>query len=172
MATKIKKKCTTYGWISWALIVALMTLLFWVAFLSDVGLNYYFSSDALYLPSLFRDLFEDGYTLNGWTLNQASNFFPDMLLFFLLNAVFGDFVMATFCYSVIQYFAIIWILYLLFKQLKPNLHPSTFAPAIFLFSSFLFLFFIDQNWWFSLFLNYNSFHNIAFIMSLICICLF
>ena len=172
MAIKINKFCKTYGWVIWALMVALMTLLFWFAFLSDIGLNYFFSSDALYLPSLYRDIFQDGYTLSGWTLGQASNFFPDMLLFFLLNALFGDFITAAFCYSVIQYFAIIVIFCLIFKQLKPNLHPSTFAPAIFLFASFLFLFFIDNNWYLSSLLNYNSFHNSAFIMALVCVWLF
>jgi len=172
MIATIKKYFTLYGWFIWGLIVAFMVLLFWFAFLSDNHLNYFFSSDTLYLPALYRDFFQDGYTLNGWRLNQASNFFPDMPLFFLLNGIFGDFITATFAYSIIQYFAIIFILYLIFKQVKPNLQPSTFVPAIFLFSSFLFLLFIDRNGWMSSLLNHNSFHNSAFIMSLLCVYLF
>jgi hypothetical protein len=61
---------------------------------------------------------------------------------------------------------------LIFKQLKQKLHPSTFAPAIFLFASWLFLLFIDHRFWESMLLNHNSFHNSAFVMALICIYLF
>jgi len=172
MMTKVKKICITHGWIVWALVVALIVLLYWFAFLSDLGKSMLFSSDALYLPSLYRDFFQDGYTLNGWTLNQASNFFPDMLLFFLLNAISGDFIIATFCYTVIQYFAIIYIFYLIFKQVKPISSLSTFAPAIFLFASYLFLAFIDTEIWEPMLLNQNSFHNSAFIMALLCVYLF
>ena len=172
MMTKIKRFNTTYGWIIWALIVALAVLLYWFAFLPDGGLNHFFSSDALYLPTLYRDIVQDGYSLNGWTLNQASNFFPDMLLFFMLNAVFGNFITASFCYSVIQYFGIIFIFYLIFKQLKPDSRPSTFVPAIFLFASYLFIYFIDNMVWESMLLNHNSYHNSPFIMALLCIYLF
>ncbi len=171
MITKIKQFCTAYGGIIWALIVALVALLFWFAYRTDLELSQFFSSDSLYLPALYRDFFQDGYSLNGWTLNQASNFFPDMLLFFILNALTGDFITATFCFSVIQYFTIILVMYLIFKQLKPNLHLSTFVPAILLFASFLFLFFIDRSWISSL-LMHNSWHTSAFAMSLICIYLF
>jgi len=170
MITKIKHICTTYGWLIWALTVALMTLLFWYAFQENI--RGFLSSDALYLPSLYRDIFEDGYTLNGWTLNQATNFFPDMMLFSMLNAISGNFVIAIFCYSVIQCFAIIFIFYLIFKQFKPQLHLSTFAPAILIFASFPFSLFIDDIHFFSAHLYHNSYHNSAFIMALVCVYLF
>jgi hypothetical protein len=171
MVTKIKTFFANYGGIIWALMVALLTLLFWFAFRTDEELSQFFSSDSLYLQALYRDFFQDGYTfLDGWTLNQASNIFPDMLLFFLLNSIFS-FTTATFCYSFIQFFGIVFIMYLIFRQIKPNLHLSTFAPAVCLFASFLFLFFIDRSWISSL-LNHNAWHDSAFVMSLICIYLF
>ena len=171
MIKKIKTFLTTYSGIIWALVVALVTLLFWFAFRTNEELSQFFSSDSLYLQALYRDFFQDGYTfLDGWSLNQASNIFPDMLLFFALNAVF-DFTTATFCYSIIQFFAIIFIMYLIFKQLNKNSHLSTFAPAIYLLASFFFTFFIDRSRISSL-LNHNAWHNSAFIMSLICIYLF
>jgi hypothetical protein len=167
----IKTFCTTYGEIIMALIVALVTLIWWFAFRTDEELSQFLSSDALYLPSLYRDFFQDGNSMIGWTFNQATNFFPDTMLFFILNALSGDFVVAIFCYAVIQYFAIIFIMYLIFKLIRPNLHPATFAPAILGFTAFLFLFFIDRSWVASL-LNHNSWHNSAFIMSLLCVYLF
>jgi hypothetical protein len=169
---KIKTFCLSFGWVIWALIVAMLVLLFWFAFISEDGFNGFFSSDALYLPALYRDFFQDGYSLSGWTLNQASNIFPDMLLFFLLNAIFGNFIAATLGFSIIQYLAIIFLMYLIFKQLKPNFYSSTFAPAILLFASYLFLYFIDRCVWISSLLNHNSFHNSAFIIALVCIYLF
>jgi len=172
MLKNIKTVFIDYGWVIWALLVALVVLVFWFAFLPDWGVNYFFSSDALYLPSLYKDIFQDGYTLSGWTLNQASNLFPDLLLYSLLNAICGDFIVATFCYSVIQYLTIILFFYLIFKQINPTLHPSTFAPAIFLFASYLFIFFIDNMVWESALLNHNAYHNSAFIMALVCIYFF
>jgi len=172
MIKRIKTFCISHGWLMWSLFVALLTLLYWFAFLHEGGLNYFFNSDALYLPALYRDFFQDGYTLNGWTLNQAANFFPDMFLFFLLNAIFGNFVAATFWYAFVQYFTFIFLMYLIFRQIKPSLPSSTFAPAVLLFASFLFLLFIDERIWMSCLLNHNSYHNSPFIMSLLCIYLF
>jgi hypothetical protein len=172
MNTKIKSFFINHGGIIWALIVALFALLFWFAFRTDTELSQFFSSDSLYLQALYRDFFQDGYTfLDGWTLNQATNIFPDMLLFFLLNAIFGNFTTATFSYAVIQYFAIIFLMYLIFRQIKPKFHSAVFAPAIYLFTSFLFLFFIDRSWIASL-LNHNAWHNSAYVMALLCLYLF
>jgi len=169
---KTKTFFNRYGTLIWALIVALFALLCWFAFRTNEELSQFFSSDSLYLQALYRDFFQDGYTfLDGWALNQAANIFPDMLLFFSLNAIFGNFVTATFIYSVVQYFAIIFLMYLIFRQIKPTLHLSTFAPAIYLFAAFLFLFFVDRSWISSL-LMHNAWHNSAYVMTLLCIYLF
>lgn len=159
-------------WFLIALIVALTVQLFWFSSLSFDDLNDFFTSDTLYLPSLYRDWFTDGYTINGWTLNPAPNFFPDMLLFFILNFITGSFVHSAFWFSLIQFFAIITLCYLIFKTIKTNLLPATFAPAVLLFTSFLFALFFDHCFWESALLNNNSFHNGAFVMTLLCLLLF
>ncbi|MDR2972867.1 MAG: hypothetical protein LBU83_13240, partial [Bacteroidales bacterium] len=165
------KSLYKYLWFIVALIIALMVQLFWFSSLSLSDLESFFTADTLYLPSLYRDWFEDGYTINGWTLNAAPNFFPDMLLFFTLNFVTGSYVHAAFWFSIIQFFAIITISYLIFKTIKPNLLPATFAPAILIFTSFLFILFIDHSFWVSALLNNNSFHNGAFVMTITCLLL-
>jgi len=173
MVRKIKTFFFTNFWLIWAIFVALVVLLYWFAFLPENGLERFFSSDCLYLPSLYRDFFQDGYSLDGWRLNQATNFFPDMLLFFILNALFGgNFILAAFSFSVVQYLFIIFMFYLIFKIIKPDLHTATFAPAIFLFASYLFLLFLDGEIRETLFINRNSFHNSAFTMGVLCIYLF
>ena len=63
----------------------------------------YFSSDTLYLPSIYRDLFQDGGHLLEWSLNPAPNFFPDMGLFFLLNWLLGGFLLAAYVYPMVQF---------------------------------------------------------------------
>ena len=161
-----------YWWFVIALIIALIAQLYWFSSLSLNDFDSLFNTDTLYLPSIYRDWFEDGYSINGWTLNPAPNFFPDMLLFFVLNFVTGSFIHAAFWFSIIQFFAIIVLCYLTFKTVKPNLLPSTFAPAIFLFTSFLFVKFIDHCFWESALLNNNSYHNGAFMMTIVCLLLF
>ncbi|MCW8919105.1 MAG: hypothetical protein OQL08_09870 [Gammaproteobacteria bacterium] len=45
--------------------------------------SYLFNSDALYLPTLFSDLFSNGGNISDWYLTPAPYFFPDYILFFL-----------------------------------------------------------------------------------------
>lgn len=73
-----------------------------LAHATEQDLSHFFSSDMLYLPSLYRDLFRDGGSLAGWFLNPAPNFFPDMGLYFVLNALLGRFVLASYAYPMVQ----------------------------------------------------------------------
>jgi len=161
-----------YLWFIIALVIALIVQLYWFSSLSLNDLENFFTSDTLTLPSLYRDWFEDGYSINGWTLNAAPNFFPDMLLFFVLNFITKNYILASFWFPLIQFFAIIMLCYWIFKTINSNLLPATFAPAIFLCTSFLFVLFIDKCFWKSMLINTNSFHNGAFVMTLACLLLF
>ncbi len=49
--------------------------------------NLFFSSDALYLPAVYRDLVQTGYGLSGWKAPPAPSFVPDMLLMFFSMSV-------------------------------------------------------------------------------------
>jgi hypothetical protein len=77
---------------------------------SDGGLdpNFLFTADNLYLPALYRDLFEEGGRWAGWRLTPAPYFFPDMPLYFLLDAVTGPFVHAILAYAAVQ--LALWVL--------------------------------------------------------------
>ena len=57
---------------------------------NDSAYNFFFNSDTLYLPSVYKDLFIDGYGIKGWELNPSPNFFPDMSVYFLLSYFIGD----------------------------------------------------------------------------------
>ncbi|MCE9599806.1 MAG: hypothetical protein K8S54_17740, partial [Spirochaetia bacterium] len=87
--------------LSFVLSVALYSLCIWLNW-SDLntarpepntpaefsGFYHYLSSDALYAPALFRDLFIESVPTRGWTLPPAPYFFPDLLIYFLVLVFF------------------------------------------------------------------------------------
>lgn len=156
-----------YFWLGLSIIFSLVLLLLWFSFFQEDQLSFFFSSDTLYLPSIYRDIFEDGYSLNGWTLNAAPNFIPDMLLFFILRLISPNFIVAAFLFSIVQYFTIVYLFYIILKKVRESITPNIIAISIFLFTLFLFIFLIDKNFIISSLINNNSFHNGAFIMALI-----
>lgn len=72
--------------------------------------DWLFTSDFLYLPALYRDLVEEGGRWSGWKLTPAPYFFPDMALYFALDAVTGPFVHAVLAYGAAQ--LVLWVLVL------------------------------------------------------------
>ncbi len=66
-------------------------------------LEYFFTSDTLYLPSIYKDVVEGPGCLLEWSLNAAPNFFPDMGLYFLLEWAFGNFRVASYLFPMLQF---------------------------------------------------------------------
>lgn len=64
-------------------------------------INLFYNADALFLPALYKDLFSK-YPLSGWYLPPAPCFFPDMLLYFTLNFITGNFHIAIMLFGFIQ----------------------------------------------------------------------
>ncbi len=129
-------------------------------------INLIFSTDTLYLPSIYQDVFEEGGSLQGWHLNGAPNFFPDMLVYFLLMAVCHHFVLATFLFSLLQVFAIIMLFNGIFRRVAPEapLHYLLF-PSGAICVILLEFFFMSKDTGFVFFLISNSFHTGAFVMA-------
>ncbi|MCP3142832.1 hypothetical protein [Pyxidicoccus xibeiensis] len=104
---------------AWALLgLALVNLFFRF---SDGTLDpvVFFNSDALYLPALSRDLFELGGRWGGWRLTPAPYFFPDMPLYFALEALSGSFVYAVLLYAVVQVVLLVLATQLLVRTVAP-----------------------------------------------------
>ncbi len=128
--------------------------------------NLWFSTDPLYLPSLYKDLFIDKYHLEGWLLNPSPNFFPDIFLFFSLNAILPNFIWAALGFSIIQYLFIIFLFYHLLKTLEiPDrylyLNISTLFSSLFFLSQV-----ISNDFDFAFFMMINSYHMGSFVNSL------
>jgi hypothetical protein len=143
-----------------------------VAVFSNLDLDVFFTSDTLYLPCLYRD-FTAYHSLDGWHLNPAPNFFPDMLFYFLLMAFSGgNLLIASFVFAVAQYFAILLLLRYIFKLALPGAplwyHHLT---CLLLSLPLLELFFPSYDPYYAFYLASNSFHTGAFTMGLACLAL-
>ena len=158
-------------WLIIAVLLSFLLIVLWFASLSEIELQTFFSSDALYLPSIYQDIFVDGNSFEGWTLNPAPNFFPDMLFFFILMGITCNFVISAFLFSIIQYFVIIFLFYAIFRKIS-SISPSVFALTLYLFSFFLFIFLTNNDdFYYSFLILSNSYHNGMFVMSLTCLLL-
>jgi len=126
------------GWYLFSLLLSIGYLLLIFADIGTTGFSrIYFNSDMLYDPVIFRDLFVDDTGLNGWHLNAAPNFFPDMFFYFIINALTGDFVAANFFFSIGQFLTILLLGLWLIRQIGRE-HTFRYATA-FNFLMFLFL---------------------------------
>ncbi len=129
----------------------------------------YLNSDTLYLPSIFKDLFIDKSGLYGWHLNGAPNFFPDMILYFIINAIFKNFILSMFIFSIIQYSAILLLFYKLFKTLNINIKLIHISAANLIMLLFFFVSLITKDFVFTFYLLSVSYHLGAFVMTVLCL---
>ena len=144
----------------------LVLIIFLFASLDPAGLDVYFNSDTLYLPSIFKDLFVDKNGICGWQLNPAPNFFPDMLLYFLIRSMSGDFIMASFVFSIIQFLGFTCLIYFLNISVygKPNLISLFFVQI--LINLILLVSIFNNDTPYSAYILLNSYHMGAFLMAL------
>ncbi len=147
-------------------LVCLTILLCYFGMFNEIDFSIYFSSDCLYLPSIYRDLFVEGHSIDGWNFNPAPNFFPDMGFYFLLMAITNDFITASFLFSIIQFFVIIWLFYKLSQFFKCGDKVYTLSFLLLLFPLFLYVYF-HHGLYFSFIVLTNAYHNGAFVMALI-----
>lgn len=143
-----------------------------LAWFSRLGLNdadRFFSADCLYLPSLYKDLFLDGYTLKGWELNPAPNFFPDMILYFVLMALSGhSLIVASFLFSFIQFSLMVFLLLRIFRRLLPGFSAHWQSIIVLLSGCFILEYlFLTREFFYSFYILSNAFHTGSFVMALL-----
>jgi len=102
-------------------VTLILSIVTFYANFTEFNFNSSFNSDALGVINLFRDLFDDGGSLQSWRMPGSTTLFPDMILFYLLFQVFGTNVLAlTFTYGVLQVILITLILCYIFRKLFQN----------------------------------------------------
>lgn len=134
------------------------------------SINIYLNSDTFYLPSIYRDVFIDGNGYIGWHFNPAPNFFPDMLIYFLLMAIVKNVIITSALYSVLQYLFIIWLMNRIFRCLFPNfshlmLLLISLLLSLFLIETLLF----SHDFIFTFFILSNAYHTGSFVILLCCL---
>jgi hypothetical protein len=149
-------------------IVSIGTILALFSGLSDYNFSIFFCTDTLYLPSIYKDLFIDHNSLQGWHFNPSPNIFPDMIFYFLLNAITSDFIIASFVFALLQYLFFIYLIFRLFKAIDlPNTKLITTISSLLLLLFFMVTFY-SNDFSFTFYLVSNSYHTGAFLMSLLC----
>lgn len=134
--------------------------------LNPIWRNQFFTSDSFYLSALFKDIFLDKYGLEGWTLNGAPNFFPDMLIYFTLYPLSFSPVITAFLYALVQNLLIVLGVFLIVKNLIQKL-----ASQIAVFISLLFIIpllsgTLSTHYEYSYHLMMNAYHTSSFTMTL------
>ena len=105
--------------------------------LDNKGMAMLFSSDTMYVPSIYRDLFVHHNTLAGWHLNAAPDFFPDMVLYGILRICTGSFLPAIFAYSILLLIILLGLLSVLYRQFFPEMGKYYLSTGILLMSIFI-----------------------------------
>lgn len=167
---KLKSFFLKNYWLLIGTVISFFLLVVCFGSLQKGDISMFFSSDSLYLPSVYQDIVVDGNSINGWTFNPAPNFFPDMLLFFVLMTITQNFIVAAFLFSIIQYFTIIFVFYAAFRTIT-NLEANIFALSLYLFSFILLFFLTTGSFPLAFIFISNSYHNGMFVMTLICLLL-
>ncbi len=82
----------------------------------DRMLDTLFNADALYLPALYKDLFVEGGSFFGhWYLPPAPYYFPDMILYFILNAISGHYYYAIALFFMVEWAVLAWFIYTIYR---------------------------------------------------------
>jgi hypothetical protein len=172
VSTFFKNKLSFITYLFTCILYITYVLLFYLL-KDDSIISNAFSSDALYLPTFYIDIFIDKTGIEGLKLNAAPNFFPDMFLYFILYSITGNVVISGIVYSVIQSMFILVLFFLISKVIfykSFNFIYPAFINILFILIliSGLFNSYISLTWH----LINNAYHTSAFVLSLFSIYLY
>ncbi len=135
-------------------------------------LSYFFNSDGLYLPSIYKDLFEDKTGLNGWNLNASPNVIPEWPAYFIIRWLCGDFRIAAVFYSVFTVFIINLLTAGILVKAFEKVSYNFLSLSNITYSIVLLFYFTDNDFLNTSYLFATGYHLGVFIMSLLSIYLF
>ena len=153
------------------ILVSIGTIITTFSTLSENAFTFFFNSDTLYLPSIYKDIFIDHNTLQGWHLNPSPNIFPDMIVYFIIMAFTNNFIIASFIFAILQYLFFIYLIYKLFKTIEIPEPKIVAALSNILMLLFFMVSLYSNDFGFTFYLVSNSYHTSAFLMALVCLIL-
>lgn len=133
--------------LTWILNLSALLVVF--GSLNTYMIDVYFNSDALFLPSFYKDIFVDGTGFKGWNMNGAPNFFPDIFLYSIINSIIPNFKIANLVFSSCQYMLILAGLNLLLKAVIPNINKWTLILINVLFPFYILVALVDRDFYFA-----------------------
>jgi len=144
--------------------IALIFILFSTR--NSADLKEFFHADLLSFPTLYKDIFIDGYSFFDWSIGGATYLIPDRILYLSLLGIFDNFRIAALAFTTIQIVSILLLFYAIIKQIYKD-----YALQIATFSAILFSLFIIQamnglTFYFSIFLFLCNYHVGAFLLLL------
>ena len=116
----------------------------------DRHLDTLFNADALYLPALYRDIVtEGGSYFEQWFLPPAPYYFPDMVLYFAVNFLTGDYYYAIALFYIIEWLVLVWIVYKIYREFFNRINaymllPIVFFPLYYFYSPVKFLLYLSD----------------------------
>lgn len=111
-----KDRANVYYLLSWVIFILSIITVYINISTGKIPRGWLYTSDTLYLPALYQDLFTN-YDISGWKLTPTPYFFPDMVIYFLLNALTNNFHLAIAAYGVLQSLLFMASLLILSNQL-------------------------------------------------------
>ena len=81
----------------------------------DRMLDTLFNADALFYPALYKDLIHGEGIYSAWYLTPAPYWFPDMILYFMLHMITGNFYHALSFFFFVEAVFFLWTVYLVFS---------------------------------------------------------
>jgi hypothetical protein len=152
--------------IAFALFLSLL-ILFSVSYSAGHPIQLYLlNSDALYLPTLFHNLFQEGGHISDWYLTPAPYFFPDYLLFGGAYVLASSMDAQVVIYALFQMMLTTIVFYFLFKTINKQ---AALSSAILMTTGLLFLALTVGKPF--VYMLTSAFHFSTFIIELICITL-
>ncbi len=125
----------------------------------DRMLDTLFNADALFFPALYKDLVYEGGIYDTWYFTPVPYFFPDILLYFIVHSISGDFYHALSLFFLVEAFFFVWILYLIFSYFFTK--RTAWYVTVFVFSG---IYFFKTPVWLLQFLS--GFHYGGFLVGL------
>ena len=91
------------------------------------SLGHLFNSDALYLPTLFSDIFESGGAIKDWFLTPAPYFLPDYLMFLPAHLLGPNTYSQIILFALIQVFLTFLVIWLIVRETS---NTNSFLAAV------------------------------------------
>lgn len=95
--------------------------------IKDIFLGAISNSDLIYIESIYKDLFVNNHSFNGWLVSRAPYFFPDWVLYFVFRFFLGSYPFAWYANVFFNLAFLVGTFYYFSKMITPSLSLKTRA---------------------------------------------